>query len=490
MFLSQPFWVYVIINGTNLFLLTGDALNQYKRLLSNTALFALSTFSSKVLVFLLMPLYTRVLTTDDYGTVDLIVQSANLLIPIVSLGIMNSVIRFGLDKGYSKKGVFTTGLVCIGGGFAVFGAAFPFVGKLPFLKSYMWLLYGYVLCACLRSLFSQFVRAKMYTRLYAFDGLFSTACTIGFNILFLVKYKMGITGYVLAIICADLASCLFLLLIANLHKYIDLSAMQKPLVHAMLAYAIPMIPSTMFWWITNVSDRYMVTYMVSEAANGLYAVAYKIPTLVTLFSTIFTEAWQLSAVEVQNSKGRNKFFSTIFSSLQGVVFVAGSGLILSCNLIMKYWVSEDYFAAWEYIPILILATVFSCFANFFSSVYMVEKKSGLSLATTFVGAALSVGLNFYFIPKYGVQGAALSTFLSYFVVFLVRTVNTRQFIKVNILPIKLSVSTLLLIAQTALMLSTIKNRFLFTGVLFLLIVIFNGPSILYGARKMLQKNSS
>jgi Membrane protein involved in the export of O-antigen and teichoic acid len=465
-------------------------LNQYKRLLSNTALFALSTFSSKVLVFLLMPLYTRVLTAEDYGTVDLIVQSANLLIPIVSLGIMNSVIRFGLDKGYSKKGVFTTGLVCIGGGFAVFLALFPFVGKLPFLKEYMWLLYGYVLCACLRSLFSQFVRAKQYIRLYAFDGLFSTACTVGFNILFLVVLKKGITGYILAIICADLASCLFLLLIADLHRYINFSALKKPLVSAMLLYAIPMIPSTLFWWITNVSDRYMVTYMVSEAANGLYAVAYKIPTLVTLFSTIFTEAWQLSAVEAQNSKGRNKFFSTIFSSLQGIVFVAGSGLILTCNLIMKYWVAEDYFLAWRYIPILILATVFSCFANFLSSVYMVEKKSGLSLATTFVGAAISVGLNLYLIPKYGVNGAAISTFVSYFIVFIIRAINTRKFVKINIGALQMLLTTLLLIGQTVLMLSEIKYRVLFAGGVFLLVGLINAPAILQGIRRMLYERAT
>ncbi len=469
---------------------TGDDLNRYKRLLSNTMLFALSTFSSKVLVFLLMPLYTRVLTTADYGTVDLIIQSANLLIPVISLGIMNSVVRFGLDKGYSKKGVFTTGFACIMAGFVVFVACLPLVAKLPFLKGYVWYLYGYVLCACMRSLFSQFVRAKMYTRLYAFDGLLSTVLTIGFNLLFLLQFEMGVKGYLLAIICADIGSCLFLFVIAELYKYFDTSALKKPLVRAMLAYSLPMIPSTMFWWITNVSDRYMVTYMISEAANGLYAVAYKIPTLVTLFSTIFTEAWQLSAVEVQNSKGRNAFFTNIFSALQGVVFLAGGGLILSCKLIMQFWVAEEYFTAWQYVPILILATIFACFSNFLSSVYMVEKKSNLSLLTTFIGAAVNVALNLYLIPKFGVNGAATATFASYFIVFFIRAVNTRQFIRIRIQPFKLFLNTAILVGQTALLLGNVKNWVLWCSLLFVLLIFINIGALLQSARKLFARRQA
>ena len=81
--------------------------SKYRFLLSNTGLFFISTFSSKFLVFLLMPIYTSVLSPDQFNTVDLMTQTANLLIPLVSLGVPNSIIRFGLDKNYSRRGVFT-----------------------------------------------------------------------------------------------------------------------------------------------------------------------------------------------------------------------------------------------------------------------------------------------------------------------------------------------------------------------------------------------
>lgn len=83
-------------------------MNKYRNLISNTFIFAIGTFSSKVLVFLLMPLYTKVLSEAQYGTVDLMVQVGNFLLPLVSCGIVNGIIRFGLDKYYKKRDVFTT----------------------------------------------------------------------------------------------------------------------------------------------------------------------------------------------------------------------------------------------------------------------------------------------------------------------------------------------------------------------------------------------
>ena len=88
-------------------------MDKYKKLISNTVIFAIGTFSSKILVFLLMPYYTRVLTTEELGTGDLVAQAANLLIPLVSLGIVNGIIRFGLDRSAKKSDVLSTGLIVI-----------------------------------------------------------------------------------------------------------------------------------------------------------------------------------------------------------------------------------------------------------------------------------------------------------------------------------------------------------------------------------------
>lgn len=80
--------------------------NKYRNLAQNTVIFAIGTFSSKLLVFIMMPIYTRALSTAEYGTVDLIQQISNLLVPIVTLGVTNALIRFGLDKSFRKNDVF------------------------------------------------------------------------------------------------------------------------------------------------------------------------------------------------------------------------------------------------------------------------------------------------------------------------------------------------------------------------------------------------
>ena len=254
-------------------------MDKYKKLLSNTIVFAIGTFASKALVFLLMPLYTRVLTNEQYGSADLIVQTANLLIPFVSAGLFNAVIRFGLGKNSDRRGVFSICIVSIMCGFMLLLAASPLLSNIQGISGYTSLICAYVLCSCLHSICAQFIRARQMVRLFAIDGIFCTVLTILFNILFLVVFDMGVMGYVLATVLADIICAVSLFLVASLWKYFDLRSINKPLALSMLKYALPLIPTSVFWWITNVSDRYMVTYMVSLEAEGLYAAAYKIPTI-------------------------------------------------------------------------------------------------------------------------------------------------------------------------------------------------------------------
>ena len=88
-------------------------MNKYKTLVSNTALISLGTFGSKLLVFLMVRFYTGYLTTSEFGTADIITQTCNLLLPIISLGITNGVFRFAIDSNHDKKSVFSSGLYTI-----------------------------------------------------------------------------------------------------------------------------------------------------------------------------------------------------------------------------------------------------------------------------------------------------------------------------------------------------------------------------------------
>ncbi len=459
--------------------------DKYSRLLSNTVLFGISSFSSKLLSFFLTRLYTGALAEADYGIVDLVQQSANFLIPLVSLGISNAVIRFGLEKNVSKRGVFTGGLIAIGMGFGVLLLFSPLINQIPLVRDQIVLLFLYVLISCLRTLCCQFTRAKLYTRLYAVDGILSVLYTVGFNILFLLVLKMGIVGYLLAIICADLLSIIGLTLLERLWRYIRFKKFNWTLYKDMLRYCLPLVPALMFWWVTSASDRYFIAFMRGPAENGLYAAAAKIPALLSLFSTIFTEAWQLSAVTDGQGHGRDRFFSQVFGAMAALVFVAGGALIYTCQFIMRILVAPGYFVAWRYVPILVLASVFSVLVNFLNSVYMVEKRSGLSLVTTMAGALLNLALNALMIPKFGPNGAAFATFLSYLLVFIIRAINTRRFIHIQFNPFRIVLNSVFLLAMSWLLVAEINLWPLWCGIILAALLVFNGALLYRAARAIL-----
>ncbi|KAF5042751.1 hypothetical protein DSECCO2_509350 [anaerobic digester metagenome] len=462
-------------------------MDKYKKLIYNTFIFGISTFSSKILVFLLLPLYTRILSNADYGVVDLIVQTANLLIPIVSIGVTNGVIRFGLDKSNNSSDVFSTGLFTILGGFIIFLLFEPLLSKIKYISDFTSLIYVFVLMSSLRSLCTQFIRSKQLVRLYAFDGVLSTITTIAFNILYLVVLKLGINGYVLAIISSDFLSVVFLFYTAKLHRYIKLKPKKKSTAKNMLKYSIPLIPSTIFWWITNVSDRYIVAYMLGAEANGLYAISYKIPTIVTLLSSIFIEAWQLSAVSEKDTEYREHFFTNVFKSYASLIFISASGLILLVKIITRILVSEAFYASWQYVPFLIIATTFSCLATFLGSIYFVEKKSNLSLVTTFFGAIVNIILNILLIPKIGVNGAAIATFLSYASVFVLRAFSTKKFVKINWNSNKLFINTVVLLLQSIIIIFELPYWVLLEIFLFIIIILLNSKELLLSVKKYFKK---
>lgn len=424
-------------------------MNKYKTLLSNTLLISIGTFGSKILVFFMVRFYTGYLTPSDYGTADLITQTANLLFPIISLGITDGVFRFALDNERGRRSVFTVGFITITAGSVFFLAVIPLLNIIKEFKGYIWLIVIYTMAYCYHSLCAQFIRAKGDTALFAVQGIINTSLVIVLNILFLAVFKIGVTGYVLSVVLADFLCTIFLLVKERLWRQFTLHP-RKIAFKRMLRYSIPLIPATIFWWITSVSDRYMVNAMIGSTENGIYAVSYKIPTILTLVSTIFMQAWQFSAVTESHGdrKEHIRFFTNVWRSFQAVMFLAGSVIIAFAKPAIRILSTEQYYSAWEYVPLLSASMIFTAFVSFTGTVYVVTKQSGISFITAMAGAVINIALNLLLIPSpLGVQGAAIATFLSYFAVFLIRAVNSRKYIPFKLYGGHISVNTVLITVQ-------------------------------------------
>lgn len=449
--------------------------NKYTTLLSNTLLIALGTFGSKLLVFFMVRFYTDYLTTSQYGTADLITHTANLLFPIISIGITEGVFRFALDSERNRKSVFTIGFSAITLGSLFFVLIIPILNLVKEFKGFIWLIVIYTLAACYHALCAQYIRAIGKTALFALQGIINTSLVIVLNIIFLAFFNMGITGYVLSVAVADTLCTLFLIIKEKLWKCITKN-IEKSDLSAMLKYSIPLIPTTVFWWITSASDRYMVNGFIGSESNGIYAVSYKLPTLLTLLATVFMQAWQFSAVTESegDKKEHTDFFSKVWGSFQAVMFLAGSGVIVFAKVAMKILTTDEFYSAWEFVPLLAVAMIFTAFTNFMGSVYVVNKKSNISFLTALVGGVSNIILNFILIPSpMGVQGAALATVISYMLAFIIRSIVAIKYIPFNLHVKHILINTIIIFVQTVVMIFEIKYWIIIETLLLVLLLALN-----------------
>ena len=423
--------------------------NKYTTLVSNTFLISIGTFGSKLLTFFMVRFYTEVLTPSDYGTADLIMQGANLLFPVISMGIVEGVFRFALGNPKKRRNIFSAGVWVITGGSAVLAAVTVLTWSADLFDDVLWLMAIYTIASCYHSLCAQFIRAQGKMALYAGQGILNTVLVIGLNILFLLVFKWGIIGYVLSTAVADILCSSFLVFKEKLWQYLTVKPGKGLLAH-MLRYSVPLIPTTIFWWITSVSDRYMITAFLGSDANGIYAVAAKIPTLLTLMATIFLEAWQFSAIAESAGERREhiRFYSKIWKIFMSAMFLAGGVVIALSQWEIRVLSADEYYSAWQYIPLLSAAMIFSSFVTFAGSIYVVEKKSLLSFGTSMAGAAVNILLNLILIPtELGIQGAVIATFSSYFLVFLIRSKNARKLLPFRLYSQRLTVNCMIMAIQ-------------------------------------------
>lgn len=463
-------------------------MNKYKTLLSNTLLISIGTFGSKILVFFMVRFYTGYLTPADYGTADLITQTANLLFPVISLGITDGVFRYALDNARGRRSIFTVGFSVITAGSLMFVFIIPLLNIVDEFKGHIWLIVMYTMASCYHSLCAQFIRARGNTALFAVQGIINTALVILLNITFLAVLKIGITGYVLSVVLADFICTVFLFIKERLWTQFTPHP-RRSAFYKMLRYSIPLIPATIFWWITSVSDRYMVNGFIGSAANGIYSVSYKIPTILTIVSSVFMQAWQFSAVTESHGNRREHiaFFTNVWRSFQAVMFLAGSFIIAFAKPAIKILSTAEYYSAWKYVPLLSASMIFTAFVSFTGTVYVVNKQSGVSFLTSMAGALINIILNFILIPSpLGVQGAAIATFIAYLVVFVIRAVNARKYIPFKLYGGRVAINTLLILVQTVFMVTELKGWMIAQAVCIVLLIAVNFKFIMACVYKVLR----
>lgn len=392
----------------------------YKDLAKNTAIFAVGSFGSKVLSFLIVPLYTYVLTTEEYGRIDLFTTAISLLIPFITLLIQEALLRFLMGKEVSPQtAVNNCWLVFISGTAIsiIMAPAFNIIFK---FGEYLWLFVAILVLNSFTQIFSQYFRAMGRNVAFTINGIIVTAVLLGANVLFLVVLHLGMKGYFYSMLLSQTMSTIHIIVFGKIFRKLSFKNLDLGILKEMLKFSIPLIPNTLMWWIMSAGDKYIINYFLGDSANGLYSLAMKVPTIVSMIYTIFYQAWQMSAIEAKNRKDEKNFYSNVFKITNGLLAILIVGVIFCVKPVYVAAMSEAFAPAWKYVPLLAIATFFNCCASFFGVVYTVSKKSHMAFLTTFVGAIVNLFFNFILVRKLGLYGIAIGTALGYVAVTAMR----------------------------------------------------------------------
>lgn len=426
-------------------------MNRSSKLVSNTLILSLGTVGSKMIQYLLLPYYTNILNTAEYGIVDNLQNIASLLIPVVSMTISEAIFRYAMDKHYNPKAVFSNGniinILCTIAALALCLLATPFIHERETVQ-YLFTVAAYVCVNIFRTNCSLYVKAIDKTLLFTVDNMLLTGATVASNIFFLSVAKLGIIGYMMGYIVGNVVSAVFLIITARLYRAFSLRLFSRSLCRTLFIFSIPLIPNTMCWWISNSSNRFMISHFVSVEENGLFAIAYKVPTIITIVVGVLMQAWQISANEAAEDARLRSFYSQIYRIIDAAVAVLCGVSILASKLFVNVMAADSYAPAWQFVPLLVVSTYFYSKAQLLGTVYTTFKHTGMAFVTNLVAAVVNIALNFFLIQAWhSALGAAVSTCISYFVLCYVRKLDTRRHLALDTDPLREAATGLLLVGE-------------------------------------------
>lgn len=447
--------------------------SKYSELIKDLSLFAISTFIPKAIVFLLVPIYTNRLSTAEYGIVDMITTTVSVLVPFLTLDISDSVLRFTIeDKQNVNPYKFALNILHVATSILIFLVIVFKVTNLVGISSLLCVLFTLQFYfTALYGINISYLRATDRVGLLTISSIVNTISLVVLNILLLVKFDMGINGYLLSNIIALLLVNILIMFFTKINirkKDTVFTVLQK---REMISYSTPLIASNLSWWINSASDRYFIIYILGLAENGIYSVAYKIPTILQLFQSIFSQAWLLSIYREYNKSDGKEFVSKIYNLYNGGMCTACSILIIMDIPLAHFLYANEFFKAWKYVPILLISVIFIANAGFFETIITLFKKTRMVAITAIMGAIINLILNYFLISMYGVMGAAVATVLGYLAVCIPRII-----LVYHIYPLKINWSKhiflwILLLIESIFM---INNQSYLIGILiFLIMCILN-----------------
>lgn len=419
--------------------------SKLKTLVKDTIIFGIGSIGSKIILFLLVPLYTNYLSTEEYGIADLVFTISQLLIPFASLAIYNGVLRYGLSNKIKRNDVLLSGFITtILGSMLVF-TILPIFNSITIINNWKWCIALYVMMSSINLIELNYLKVTNKNKLFATASIIQTIILASTNIYFLTYKQMGISGYIMSNIIAVFSTTIFIFFTGKIYKELKSAKFNIKLTKKMVAYSAPIIINDISWWIIHSSDKLMIEALINASHLGLYTVASKIPALINVLISIFSQAWGVSAIKEIESTNDTRFYSKVFELYSVAVFGIALIIIVLSQSFMSIYVSDAFFESWKYVPLLIASASFSAISSYYGSLYAALKKNMHVMTTTAIAAITNIIINYIFICIIGIWGALIGTVVAYLLISIIRIIDVNRYIKIHINWYKYIMNTVLIL---------------------------------------------
>ena len=442
--------------------------NRKKELFTNTIIIGIGNIFTRAISFLLVPFFTLWLTTKEYGDYDLLFSYASLVVPVLTLQLEQAVLRFTLEDKKKGELYFKTGFVYLIASSCLFSLVFAFFVSFDYHISFAFCTVAYAF----QIYTTEYLRGRNELKDYSMANIVCGILTVFLSFLFVKVLNEGVDGLLTAFGLSYLLTSIYIILRKKPFQHSSAKLFDRKIFKKLLGYSFPLLPNAISWWITNVSDRTLINIFLGSSFNGIYAVSTKIPTLTTVFYSIFNLAWQQSAIvsSSDNYEKRKEFYNATYKRLFSFLFASSLVIVAVTPFLYQYFLGEEYRQGMNIVPILVLSTVFLNLAQYLGGILLGLKDTKTNGMTTVIAAVVNLVINFVFIAQLGLYAAALSTLASYIVLFVLRLNKVKALFDTKVILTRVAAASLIMLAVSGLTIGS--NHLWVQSILFVLAVVY------------------
>lgn len=401
-------------------------------LMKNTIIIAIGKFSTQIISYLLLPLYTSILTTSEYGIYDFLVTACIFIVPFITLLMEDSMFRFLIDENTKKGKQKVMSNACLYSILSMLVWCFILFTILSIIKYKYTLVFILYIASCIFiSLTNSITRGMSKLKIYSLSNFILSIITIILNILFIAYFKLGVNGLLYSTIIANMITSLFVFFKLKIYSYVGFKYIDKQKLIEMIKYSYPLVPNNIGWSIINISDRIIITLFLGSSANGIYAMSNKFPNIMNTLSSYFFIAFKENASKAIKNDNHDKYYNNIEKIVHNLFIAISLLLITVIPFIFNIFINKAYNEAYLYIPILVIALYYGNMSGFYGSLFVAYKDTKIIGKSTVIGAILNIVINIILIKFIGIYAAVISTLLSNYIVNLYRKKETKKYLKLT-----------------------------------------------------------